>query len=130
MVAVYYLDDRLAEIGELQKQLVLHLAKLAVDDFPGIPLFVVAVDEQLLVQRELRGKEGVDESHVVVVLAHLENLLAPLAQLAVPRPASSQIVALVPLLAEAAAVPAILDVAKQLEPDLVGIDRPGAGSHR
>src|SRR5678816_684557 len=67
-VPVHHLDDRLTEVGELAEELVLHLAELAVEDLPAVPLLVEAVDEQLLLHRELGGEEGVDEGDVVVVL--------------------------------------------------------------
>src|SRR3989442_107351 len=98
-VAVDHLDDRLAEVGELLQQLLLHLLELAVEDLPAIRLLIEAVDEQLLLGREVRGEEFVDEGDVVVVLAHLEDLLPAQAELLVPRAAGAQVVALVlPLL--------------------------------
>src|SRR5712664_1238213 len=111
-VAVDHLDDRLPEVGELLQQLALHLLELAVEDLPAVRLLVEAVDEQLLLHREVGGEELVDEGDVVVVLAHLEDLLAAQAQLLVPRAAGAQVVALVVLLAEPALVPALLDVAR------------------
>src|SRR5436190_16480592 len=129
-VAVDHLDDRLPEVGELLQQLPLYLLELAVEDLPTVRLLVEAVDEQLLLHREVRGEEFVDEGDVVVVLAYLEHLLPAQAQLLVPRAAGAQVVALVVLLAEAALVPALLDVAPELDAQLVRIDGAGARSHR
>src|SRR5712664_3454893 len=128
-VAVDLLDDRLPEVGELLQQLALHLLELAVEDLPAVRLLVEAVDEQLLLRREVGGEELVDEGDVVVVLAHLEDLLPAQAQLLVPRAAGAQVVALVVLLAEAALVPALLDVAPELDAQLVRVDGAGARSH-
>src|SRR5438105_9147311 len=128
-VAVDHLDDRLAEVGELLQELLLHLLELAVEDLPAVRLLVEAVDEQLLLGREVRGEELVDEGDVVVVLAYLEDLLPPQAELLVPRTAVAQVVALVPFLPEAALVPAILDVTPELDPELVWIDGSGPRPH-
>src|SRR5712691_5987526 len=128
-VAVHHLDDGLAEVGELLEELRLHLAELAVDDLPAVALLVEAVGEELLIDAELRGKELVDESDVVVMLAHLEDLLPAEAQLAVPGAPGAQVVAVVELLAEAPLVPAVLDVPPELDAQLVGIDGAGPDSH-
>src|SRR5712664_1333114 len=128
-VAVDHLDDRLPEVGELLQQLALHLLELAVEDLPAVRLLVEAVDEQLLLHREVGGEELVDEGHVVVVLAHLEDLLPAQAQLLVPSAAGAQVVALVVLLAEPALVPALLDVAPELDAQLVRVDGARARSH-
>src|SRR5690348_11861010 len=127
-VAVHHLDDRLAEVGELAEELVLHLAELAVEDLPAVPLLVEAVDEQLLLDRELGSEERVDEGDVVVVLADLEDLLPAEAQVLVPGAAGLQVVTLVPLLAEPSLVPPLLDVPVQLDAELVGVERAGAGA--
>src|SRR6266850_6201040 len=129
-VAVDHLDDRLAEVGELLEQLALHLLELAVEDLPAVRLLVEAVDEQLLLGGEVGGEELVDEGDVVVVLADLEDLLPAQAELLVPGAAGAQVVALVVFLAEAALVPALLDVAPELDAQLVRIDGAGAGPHR
>src|SRR5205823_14653608 len=128
-IAVHHLDDGLAEVGELLEQLALHLLELAVDDLPAVPLLVEAVDEQLLLDGEIGGEELVDESDVVVVLAHLEDLLPPQAQLLVPGPPGAQVVALVVLLAESSLVPALLDVPPQFDSELVRIDGARPRSH-
>src|SRR5581483_4298689 len=70
------------------------------------------------------------EGDVVVVLADFEDLLPPQPQLLVPGTARAQIVALVVFLAEATLVPAILDVAPELDPELVRVDCAGPRSHR
>src|SRR5438876_2268861 len=129
-VAVDHLDDRLAEVGELLEQLLLHLLELAVEDLPAVRLFVEPVDEQLLLRGEVGGEELVDERDVVVVLADLEDLLAAQAELLVPGSAGAEIVALVVFLAEASLVPAVLDVPPGLDPELVRIDGAGPRSHR
>src|SRR5256885_3094622 len=127
-IAVHHLDDGLAEVGELLEELAFHLLELAVEDLPAVPLLVEAVDEELLFRGEVRGEELVDEGDVVVVLADLEDLLPPEPELLVPGAAGAQVVALVVFLAEAALVPAVLDVAPELDAQLVRIDGAGAGT--
>src|SRR3954463_2178421 len=128
-VAVHHLDDGLAEVGELLEELALHLLELAVEDLPAIPLLVESVDEELLLGSEVGGEELVDEGDVVVVLADLEDLLPPQAELLVPGAAGAQVVALVVFLAEASLVPAVLDMAPELDAQLVGVDGAGTGTH-
>src|SRR5439155_747169 len=128
-VAVDHLDDRLAEVGELLEQLLLHLLELAVEDLPAVRLLVEPVDEQLLLGGEIGGEEFIDEGDVVVVLADFEDLLAAQAQLLVPGSAGAEIVALVVFLAEATAVPAVLDETPELYAELVRIDGAGPRSH-
>ena len=70
---------------------------------------------------EIERQELVDERQVVVDAADLEDLLPAQAQLRVPVAAWRIVVALVVFLAEAAAVPAVLDVAIELDAELVGI---------
>src|SRR5437763_4510589 len=129
-VAVHHLDDGLPEVGELLEELALHLLELAVEDLPAVALLVEPVDERLLLGGEVGGEELVDEGDVVVVLAHLEDLLPPEAELAIPRAPRAQVVALVVFLAEAALVPALFDMPPQLDTELVRVDRAGTRSHR
>src|SRR3954463_4670853 len=129
-VAVHHLDDGLAEVGELLEELALHLLELAVEDLPAVPLLVEPVDEELLLGGEVGGEELVNEGDVVVVLADLEDLPPSQAELLVPGPAGAEVVALVVFFTEAALVPSFLDVAPQLDSQLVRIDRARAGTHR
>jgi hypothetical protein len=94
-VAVANLDGWLAEVGELREELLLHLAELAVDDLPAMSLLVEAINEQLLVDRELGGQELVDEGDVVVMPANLEDLVAPRSRLRVPVAPRDHVIALV-----------------------------------
>src|SRR5690606_26812344 len=119
VIGIHHFDDGLAEVGQLLQQLVLHLLELPGGDLPGRTLLVEAIGEQLLFDAEFRRQEGVDEGDVVVVAADLEDLLPPLAGLPIPVAALLVGVALLPLLAEAPLVPAVLDVAEQLDPELV-----------
>src|SRR5438477_2861381 len=129
-VAVHHLDDGLPEVGELLEELALHLLELAVEDLPAVALLVEPVDEELLLGGEVGGEELVDEGDVVVVLAHLEDLLPAEPQLLVPGAPGAEVVALVILFTESPFVPAVLDVAPQFDAELVGIDGAGARSHR
>src|SRR6267154_1306496 len=128
-IPVHHLDDGLAEVGELLQELALHLLELAVEDLPAVPLLVEAVDEELLLGGEVGGEELVDEGDVVVVLADLEDLLPSEAELLVPGAPGAEVVALVVFLAEASLVPAVLDVAPELDAQLVRVDGAGTGSH-
>ena len=74
-----------------------------------------------MVDDELGRQELVDERDIVVERANLEELLPAEAGALVPVPAGLQVVALLPLLAEAAAVPAVLDVPEQLDAELVRV---------
>src|SRR5262249_12700906 len=80
---------------------------------------------ELLLVTELEREELVDEGDVVVELAHLEDLLPPEPEPAVPALLDRHVLALVPLLAEPPLVPAVLDVAQELDAELVGIELPG-----
>src|SRR5690606_25292706 len=83
-IAVHHIDDRLAEIGELVEELFLDDLEVAAEDLPGLVLVVVSVDEELVLQTELGGEKFIDEGDVVVEAAHLEDLLAPQAELQIP----------------------------------------------
>ena len=56
------------------------------------------------------------------IAPHLEDFLAAQAEVLVPLAALVQVVAVVILLAELAGIPAVLDVAKKLDAELVGVD--------
>jgi len=105
VVPVDDFDHRLAEVRQAGEELVLHLLELAVGDLPPVALLVEGIHEQLLLDRELRRQELVDEGDVVVVLADLEDLLPPEPRVGVPLLARDHVVALVVRLAESAAVP-------------------------
>ena len=127
VVGVHDVDDGLAQVGEGEEQALLHLAPVAAHDDVAARARVVAVDVELEALAELLGHEGVDEGDVVVDLPHLEDLLPAQAELAVPAALGLEVVALVVVLAELALVPAVLDLAEELDADLVGVDA-GPGS--
>src|SRR4029453_1195609 len=83
---------------------------------------VEAEREEFLVAAELLGEKLVDERNVVVKLPDLEDLLASEPQPTVPGAARGHVLALVPLLAELPLVPALFDVAVQLDAQLVGVE--------
>src|SRR5690606_11269980 len=101
--------------------------EIAAEDLPRLVFVIVTVDEELVLQAELRREELVDERDVVVEPADLEDLLPAQAEFEVPALLLRQRIALLPFLAEAPLVPPILDVAEELEAELVGIE--SAGTH-
>src|SRR5262249_18869337 len=123
-VRVLDVDERAAGVRELEEELLLHLLELARLDL--VPLVPVRPGEreQLLVAAEVGRQELVDEGDVVVERAHLEDLLLAQAEAEVPVLLRVQVVAVLPLLAELPAIPALLDVAKQLDAELVRIELP------
>ena len=130
VVAVLDPDDRLAEVGQAEEQAFLDLLELAALDLVSLVLIVVLVAEELVAAAEVGRQEGIDERHVVVDPPDLEDLLAAQAELLVPAGGAVVVVALVLLGAELPLVPALLDVAEQLDAELVGIEPAGLGRHR
>src|SRR5262249_36139262 len=102
-------------------ELVLHFLEFARFDLPIAAALVVAEREELILAAEIEREEFVDEGNVVVELAHLEGLAPPETQALIPIPAGLQRVTFLPLFAEPTPVPAIFDVAEQLDPELVWI---------
>ena len=100
---------------------------IAADDAQLAGVRVAAVLVELVLLDELGRHELVDEVHVVVDAADLEDLLAAEAQALVPLLLLAEVVGLLVFLAELALVPAVFDVAEQLDADLVRIEiRPAA----
>ena len=85
--------------------------------------------EELVLDRELRRQELVDEGDVVVERAHLEDLFAPEPEPQIPVPLRVEVVALLPLAPELPLVPALLDVAVELDAELVRVEPPAARRH-
>src|SRR5205814_5754802 len=110
---------------EAEEELLFHFFELAAFDFPVAATLVEPEGEELVVAAELFGEELVDEGDVVVQLAHFEDLAAAEAEAAVPVAPRGHVVALFPFFAEAALVPAVLDVAVQLDAELVGVQLSG-----
>src|SRR5262249_18351474 len=111
-VAVLDDDHRLAAVGQLLEQLVLHLLELAAHDLPVTAAPGESERIELLLDAELEREELVDEGDVVIQLANLEQPLHAQTGPAIPVALLVHRVALVPLLAELPAVPAILDIAQ------------------
>ena len=76
IVAVGDVDERSPVIGQAAEQLLLDLWELPRGDFVGIAAVVVSEAEQLVLEAELRRQVGVDERHVIVNAANLEDFLA------------------------------------------------------
>ena len=130
VVAVLDPDDRLAEVGQVEQQPLLDLLELAALDLVRVVLVVVLEAEELVPAAEVRRQERVDERQVVVDPADLEDLLPAQAELLVPLPPRLVVVAFVVFLAELPLVPALLDVAEQLDAELVRVEPAGLGGHR
>src|ERR1700722_17019426 len=122
VVGVLDVDEGVAEVGQREEHLVFDLLELARVDLVVAAAIVHRKREELVPLAEVGGEVLVDEGDVVVELAPLEDLLTPEAQPLVPGPPLVEALALVPLAAEAPLVPALLDVAKQLDADLVGVE--------
>src|SRR6185312_15113319 len=114
-VAVLDDDHRLAAVGQHLQELVFHLLELAAHDLPVAGALLEAERIELLVDAELEREELVEERDVVIEPAHFEDLLAPHAGAQIPVALLLHRVALVPFLAELALVPALLDVAIELD---------------
>src|SRR5437764_14641178 len=106
-VAILDHDHGLAAVGQRPEQLVLHLLELAAHDLPVAAALGEPERVELLLDAELEREELVDERDVVVELADLEQALSAQPGAAVPVALLVHRVALLPLLAELAAVPAI-----------------------
>src|SRR5271165_5502411 len=76
VIAVLDPDDRLTEVGQVEQQPLLDLLELAALDLVGVVLIVVLVTEELMTTAEVNGQEGIDERHIVVDTANLEDLLS------------------------------------------------------
>src|SRR5262249_14208383 len=114
-VPVLHVDERLALGGEPGQQAILDLLGLPAVDLPVAGALVEAERVELLIDAELHGEELVDEGDVVVELPDLEDLAAAEPEAAIPVLLGRHVLAVVPLLAEAALVPAVLDVAEELD---------------
>src|SRR5688500_3458866 len=119
VVAVHHVDERLAHVGQVVEHRLLDALRVAADDAELARVGVAAVLVELVLLDELGGHEFVDEVHVVVDPPDLEDLLAAEPQPLVPALLLADVVRLLVLLAELALVPPVLDVAEQLDADLV-----------
>src|SRR5262249_53357476 len=126
-VAVLDDDHRLAAVGQHLEELILHLLEFAAHDLPVARALLETERVELLLDAELEGEELVEERDVIVEPADLEDLLAAEARAQVPVTLLLHRVALVPLLAELALVPALLDVAIELDAELVRVQAARRG---
>src|SRR3954452_21666742 len=110
VVAVLDPDDRLAEIRQVEQEPLLDLLELAALDLVRIVLVVVFVAEKLITLAEILRQIRVDEGHIVMDAADLEDLLPAQAKLLVPLAADFVIVAFLPFWAELPLVPTIFDI--------------------
>ena len=135
VIAVHHIDVRLPVIGQHEQELFLDLVEVAVDHDHAAGARIVAVVVELLILGELRREELVEEGHVVVQRADLEDLLPPRGPLSddgplgllvlAPFTAGGHVVTGFVLRSVAAGVPSLLDVAQQLHADLVGVQSSG-----
>ncbi len=129
VVAVANLDDRTADVGQTVEKAFFNFGEFAAFDVVGVGIFVVVEGEELVLAAKVEREELVDKHQVVVDAADFENFLAAEAGASIPIAALAHIVALVVFFAEAAAVPAIFDVAEQLDAEFIGIEPRGAAGH-
>ena len=128
VVGVCDVDEGLAEVCQLEQQSPLHLREFPALDRVDLLSAVVGEGEQPVRAAEILGDEGVDEGHVIVEAADLEDLLSSQAEVLVPGLPRGPVLAALVFGSEAAPIPAVLDVAVQLHADLVRVQpaRPGA----
>ena len=126
VVRVLDVDERVARVRELEEELLLDLLELARLDLVALVAVRPREAEQLVVAAEVGREELVDERDVVVERAHLEDLLLAEAEPQVPVLLRVEVVAVLPLLAELPLVPALLDVAIELDAELVRVEPPAA----
>src|SRR5271165_7578433 len=122
-------DDRLTEIGQVEQQPLLDLLELTALDLVGVVLIVVLVTEDLMTTAEVDGQEGVDERHIVVSAANLEDLPPAKTKRFVPLPPCLVVIAFLPFRTELPLVPALFDISQQLDTELVGIEAARLGGH-
>jgi hypothetical protein len=115
VIAVEHMDDWPAHVGQAEQKPFLNLGELAALDDVGVAVGLVAKREQLVLAAELQREELVDERQIVVDPADLKDLLAAKPSACIPAAAPFEIIALFPLLAELALVPAVFDMAEQLD---------------
>src|SRR5690606_4584861 len=101
VVAVLHEDEGVPRVRELLQELLLHLLELAGLDLEAIVPIRPLEGEQPVLHRELGGQELIDEGHVGVERADLEDLLLPQPEAEVPVPLGLQIPALIPVASEA-----------------------------
>ena len=100
VVAVLHINDRPADVREVEQQPLLDLLEFAAFDLVVAGVVVEAERKQLVLAAEIERQELVDERQVVVDAADLEDLLAAQAQLLVPVALGAIVVALFVFLAE------------------------------
>src|SRR5207244_249549 len=106
---------------ELEQELVFDLLELARIDLVALVAVRPGEAEELVLTAELRRQELVDERHVAVERAHLENLSPPEPETQIPMLLRLERIALFPLAPELPLVPAVLDVPEELHAELVRV---------
>src|SRR5260370_18286255 len=127
-IRILDVDKRIASVGELKEKLLLHGLKLPRFDLEALVAVGPTKAEELVITHKIGGQKLVDEGDVAIESAHFEDLFLPKTEAQVPILLRLEIITLFPLLAELAAVPALLDVAKQLDPELIGVEAPATRS--
>ena len=123
VVAVDHVNPRLAEIGQAEQQPLLDLLELARLDHVLPRLLLVGVREHLVLRRRTPGVRKVSMKVISLWTRRTSKIFLPAqSELFVPVALLLQIVAFVVFLAELPRVPALLDVAQQLDAELVRIE--------
>ena len=128
VICIYHFDNRVPEIRQVPKQLLLDFLELFRLDLVTLVPFVVAENKHLFHPAEFFGHELVDEHDVIVDSSHVEDLFNAEAGPGIPRASQGAVPALIPVLAEPALVPPFLDIPQQLHTELVGVDRVASRS--
>ena len=77
VVAVLHINDRPADVREIEQKPLFYLFKLAAFDFVVAAVGVVAEGKELVLAAEIERQELVDERQVVMDAADLEDFLPP-----------------------------------------------------
>ena len=109
-------------VGEAEQELLFHLLQLAAFDLPVARALVEAEREELVVAAKALGEELVDESHVVVELAYLENLSAAEPKCLSQRRRWSRSVHSSHSLPKQPRFQRSSNIAEQLDPESVGVE--------
>src|SRR5262249_16152281 len=113
---------RLTGIGQAEQHPLFDLLELATFDLVVATAFIEIERKELLLAAKFFGEKLVDESDVIIELAHFENLFAPEAEALVPRAPRSHVLAVIPLFAEATFVPPLFNVAIELDAEFVRVE--------
>src|SRR5437588_5873007 len=129
IIAVDHINPGFSKICQAEEEAQLDLFELAGLNDVLAHLLLPGVGKQLVLDAKLRRQKGVDKGNIVMDAADLKDFFPAQAELLIPFAPFLQIVAVVVVLAELAGVPALLDIAKKLDAELVGVKSATVGGH-